>query len=622
MTIQKARAPRKPFKRLAKDDPNRTFSRSCIHPGCGVSAAYGETPGSYWYCKTHALPHMRNQRNPRCQGKKPDGSDCIKQRSFGLAEDGIAKFCADHKAEGMINVNVRRCQHDGCTDPARYAVAGAKATWCHQHREPGAVDVYARRCTTEGCNTEPVYGWEGQRAEACARHAREGMVNVKARRCQHPGCHTQPSFAPTPTQSAVFCAKHKTAGFVDVVSRLCEKQGCSTNATFGFEDDIHRWCKKHGEPRGAVDVKNQRCEFLGCHTQPSFGASRHEPARFCVKHKEPTMVDVRSIRCHGCQQQRAKFGTTSGAATHCYQCKSPNMSVSHPMFCEFHSCIGKAMFGFEHGSPQLCSQHKLTGMVDLVNSVCDVCDRYAPYGFPGQGRSRCSQHRQPGMLQRPNGVCVTCPRAIRTPATHGVRFALHCADHAEEEERNLTERPCVSCNLTFVLDETGHCELCHPRVAERAVLVKQRQLFAFLNSEGFLGTQTDRQVAGGVCGKERPDRVYETLDRIIVVECDEHQHRERPPTCEHARMVNVSQAFGGRPVLWIRYNPDAYRPVSTEEALYGRPHRMQTLLRVLKHALDSGDRPAAFVQVLYLYYDGWQEGVGETRWQPVMPWES
>ena len=59
---------------------------------------------------------------------------------------------------------------------------------------------------------------------------------------------------------------------------------------------------------------------------------------------------------------------------------------------------------------------------------------------------------------------------------------------------------------------------------------------------------TDRAVEGGECGADRPDRIYDFGDKIIVVECDEDQHRGRACVCEQTRMVNIGQSFGGVPV--------------------------------------------------------------------------
>lgn len=246
------------------------------------------------------------------------------------------------------------------------------------------------------------------------------------------------------------------------------------------------------------------------------------------------------------------------------------------------------------------------------------------------------------MIKRPRGRCVVC----REPAVYGQTHPLHCESHRNPEDLNWTERPCVKCALLMVLDDTNHCEYCHPIKAQTAMLVKQREVMSFLDVQGLPGTQTDRMVEGGECGKERPDRVYDLTDRVIILEVDEHQHRDRACECEQTRMVNVSQSFGGRPVQWVRYNPDIYHPhgsrkrkrrnesadsddsmdtvdsPSTEEACQQpRSVRMRVLTHVLRHAMTvDAPLPTGFVTALYLFFDGWKDGVSETAWKIVIPW--
>jgi hypothetical protein len=65
-----------------------------------------------------------------------------------------------------------------------------------------------------------------------------------------------------------------------------------------------------------------------------------------------------------------------------------------------------------------------------------------------------------------------------------------------------------------------------------------------LDARDLKGDSTDKIVEGGICGKERPDRIYDLGDKIIVLECDEHQHRE-------TRLYLRTNAHGKYwPVLW------------------------------------------------------------------------
>ena len=48
------------------------------------------------------------------------------------------------------------------------------------------------------------------------------------------------------------------------------------------------------------------------------------------------------------------------------------------------------------------------------------------------------------------------------------------------------------------------------------------------------------------------------LTHIIIVECDENQHKDYDTTCEIARINELFTDLGDRPIVFIRFNPDAY----------------------------------------------------------------
>ena len=88
---------------------------------------------------------------------------------------------------------------------------------------------------------------------------------------------------------------------------------------------------------------------------------------------------------------------------------------------------------------------------------------------------------------------------------------------------------------------------------------------AYLDYQGLVGTSTDKMVDGGKCGRERPDRLFELPVRVLIIECDENQHKERACECEQTRMVNIGQSFGGLSVYFIRWNPDNFKGLENEK---------------------------------------------------------
>ena len=251
---------------------------------------------------------------------------------------------------------------------------------------------------------------------------------------------------------------------------------------------------------------------------------------------------------------------------------------------------------------------------------CDniECTSRAKYGKPGSKQTKCFKHREPGMIRRSNGKCKEC----RMPAIYGIDYIpMHCEIHKLEEEINLVEQACSGCGLIMILDGNNKCEYCNPEMFKRATLAKQNKLIDFLDSVGLKGNSTDKIIDGGICGLERPDRVYDFGDKIIILECDEEQHRNRNCTCEQTRMVNIGQSFGGVPVYFIRFNPDDYLHFSNKnpENIKARYKLLETLLKNIK-GNKYKNLPKALVSTIYLYFDDWN-GFNNEEWKILSKFE-
>jgi hypothetical protein len=68
---------------------------------------------------------------------------------------------------------------------------------------------------------------------------------------------------------------------------------------------------------------------------------------------------------------------------------------------------------------------------------------------------------------------------------------------------------------------------------------------------------TDKKVQDG-CSKRRPDMLLDMGSHILIVEVDENKHTEYDCSCENKRLMELSQDLQHRPIVFIRFNPDAY----------------------------------------------------------------
>ena len=482
-------------------------------------------------------------------------------------------------------------------------------------------------CVGPGCTTRPNFDLAGGKGTHCVTHKTAEMVDVKHVRCAAPGCpKVNPNFNHVGGKGT-HCAVHKTAEMVDVVSKRCAEPGCLKQPGFDLAGGKGTHCAVH-KTEDMVDVKHVRCAAPGCKIRPSFDLAGGKGTH-CAVHKSAEMVDVKNVRCAepGCLKLNPGFDLAGGKGTHCAVHKTDGMVDVVNNRCMAPGCPKlNPTFDLAGGKGTHCAVHKSAEMVDVRNKRCVCCKTSASYGRPGLQVSHCAKHRLPGMIRRPNAKCESCTEL----AIWGTNWVpLHCENHKTEAEHNLVERECASCKLVMVLDMNGRCEYCDPKRVRTVRLAKQNALMAYLDRRGLAGCSTDTTIDGGECGLERPDRVYDMGDKIVVLECDEDQHKGRACVCEQTRMVNIGQSFGGLPVYFIRWNPDRYgaagatpnarRTLAAGDALAVRYKLVGDLIQDIRAGVHAV--PAALVAAKYLYFDGWSALAAE-GWAVVAPLEA
>jgi hypothetical protein len=93
----------------------------------------------------------------------------------------------------------------------------------------------------------------------------------------------------------------------------------------------------------------------------------------------------------------------------------------------------------------------------------------------------------------------------------------------------------------------------------------------------------------------------------MVLECDEHYHRDREAICEKNRMIDIAQALGGPLLYTCIVNPDGYRPSSGPQASF--TERMEALV-MIKYIINEWkpsqeELEARFQELgVYMYYNG------------------
>ena len=61
------------------------------------------------------------------------------------------------------------------------------------------------------------------------------------------------------------------------------------------------------------------------------------------------------------------------------------------------------------------------------------------------------------------------------------------------------------------------------------------------------------------CSARRPDVLIDFGSHVVIIECDENQHKNYSRECDNKRTMLLFKDCGDRPIVFIRLNPDRYR---------------------------------------------------------------
>jgi len=171
-------------------------------------------------------------------------------------------------------------------------------------------------------------------------------------------------------------------------------------------------------------------------------------------------------------------------------------------------------------------------MIDVKSKRCEIegCQKQPAFNTDGETKARfCSAHKVGGMIGVKNKQCETegCTTAASNPRYNG--YCLLCCIHYCPEIQVVRNY----------------------KTKERAVVEHIAELYP---NHAWV---TDKKVQGG-CSAKRPDMVVDLLTHVLVIEIDENKHACYEPICDNKRTMELSRDFAHRPLVFIRFNPDAY----------------------------------------------------------------
>ena len=188
---------------------------------------------------------------------------------------------------------------------------------------------------------------------------------------------------------------------------------------------------------------------------------------------------------------------------------------------------------------------------------------------------------------------------------------FYCYKHGSiiENARNINEMCQVCCSIPILPEQIALnniiCEECNKYDGKsikrklKELMVKQAIEDAKINIYLY-----DKIVDSG-CSKKRPDFIIYLDNNVIVIEVDEFQHQRSSYSCECeiTRMRTIYMDIGSENLLFIRFNPDKYKPS------YGKEFNLQERLEILVKILKEYNIKQIHknLEVLYLFYDGYTQ---------------
>ena len=397
---------------------------------------------------------------------------------------------------------------------------------------------------------------------------------------------------------------------------LCDFENCNKIATYGYDKGESLKCKTHKDDDMIItftqeqfnkvsmfhmDKKYQMCIFKKCIKHAGYNFPGFTKRVFCSPHKLDGMRDVINKMCVDCHKVVPNYNVIGKTAQYCQKCseKYPNMvEVKNP------KCIcGKHQPTFNYPTetnPKYCAECHLDGMKNIVTKKCQCQKSHPTFNFIGLKPKYCALCKQENMQDVKSNMCIICDEkqptfnyANETKPTHCFKCSeglnminvvskmcivcniitatfnysnektrTHCAGCKLPDMQNIITKRCKNewCDIFVNNKYNGYCFRCFihmfpDNTISRNYAIKEKHMTTFIENKfkDKYDIKTDKTVGG--CSKRRPDVFIDLFTHVLIIECDENQHKNYNTTCEVARINELFTDLGDRPIVFIRFNP-------------------------------------------------------------------
>jgi hypothetical protein len=323
---------------------------------------------------------------------------------------------------------------------------------------------------------------------------------------------------------------------------ICKEEDCKIQALFNFKNiKPPIYCSIHKEINMVNVTEKRKCKEDNCNKQPQFNIKNEKKGIYCSTHKKENMINITEKR----------------------KCKEEN-------------CNKQPQFNIENEKKGIyCSTHKKENMVNVAEKrKCkeENCNKDSSYGYLNETTNLlvnkfeyCAEHKKENMINIKTKRCKEIGCDILGPKFNlaNENIGLYCSKHKKEDMINVKDKMCLECKITYSNPNSkykGFCVRCFINLfpnekISRNYKVKENHMTDFIKSEYKNEVMVFDKQTGG-CSKRRPDCYIDKFTHIVIIECDENQHRDT--SCENKHMMELFQDFGNRPIVFIRFNPDKY----------------------------------------------------------------
>ena len=408
-------------------------------------------------------------------------------------------------------------------------------------------------------------------------------------------------------------------------SQICEhkknKSSCKEckGSSFCKHDKFKSNCKDCGKNNFCEHGRQKaRCKDCG-------GSSfcEHDKRRNICKECKGSQICEHNKYKQSCKECKgSQICQHNKHKRYCKECKGTQICIHNIQKQRCKECDGS----------RVCIHDKLKELCKKCDGsrLCkeNKCETTSWYGYCCESVSRCSKHALDYMIKNPKRTCIgNDEEDCKEVATYGKKEPVHCEEHSFEDEHCWLIKPCKNCGRTNeLLDKNGLCFFVCSLVEldikrKKHQKIKESNMIKFLRENIILKDNIKElpcdKVINRECNLYRPDLPYDCGTHILIIECDENQHKnydwescQLNKSLEHAeekRMYEIMQSYGGIPVIFLRWNPDSFTINGSICKSYSIKKRLNILKKWVEHCMSITLLDLKIIQYKKLFFDEYKE---------------